>query len=449
MAASPLDSDVFRGLFSDPEIARHFDDAAEVQAMLRVEGALARVQGRLGVIPGAEAERISSAASRAEIDPRSLAAGTEAAGVPVGALVRRLGEVVGERAAAFVHFGATSQDVVDTGLVLRLRPVVERLDSGLAELVGRLAALADGHRATVMAARTRGQQAVPTTFGLKAAGWLAPLARHRRRLAELSPRLLVLQFGGAAGTLAALGSRGIAVMEALADELGLAAPAAPWHSQRDSLAEFAGWLSLVTGALGKMGQDAMLLAQTEVAEIGVAGGGSSTMPQKANPIAAEVLVAAARMNAGLLASVHQALVHDHERGGAGWQLEWLALPQMACLAGGALRHARGLADGLDVRADRMRLNVEASNGAILAEAAAFALAAHVPRREAEALVAAACREAAETGTHLMDVLNARTRAPIDWRPLKDPSAYLGAADALIDRALAAARQAGKPGGGSL
>ncbi len=281
MSISPADSALYGALFSDPDMAEAFSDAATVRAMLDVEAALARVQARLGIIPEDAAARIANVAASFEADIAGIAAGTEKSGVPIIPLVEQLRAAVGGEAAAYVHWGATSQDIVDTGLVLRLRGVADQLAAKVETLSGLLAKLADEHRGTVMAARTRSQQALPTSFGLKAAGWLSPLIDHRARLEEIRPRLLAVQFGGAAGTLAALGERGIEVMEALGAELNLAVPAAPWHVQRHGLAEFAGWLSVVTGSVAKIAQDLILLAQSEVAEVRPgAGGGSRTMPQK-------------------------------------------------------------------------------------------------------------------------------------------------------------------------
>ncbi len=436
MSLSPLDGALYADLLSDAELVARFDDAAQIRAMLEVEAALALAEAKAGVIPDAAAKHIAKVARKLEIDPAALAAGTAKDGIPVPALVEELRRAVGEDSAPYVHWGATSQDIIDTGLVLRLRAALDIQASRLDALIAALADQAEAHRGTVMAARTRAQQATPTTFGLKIAAWLAPLIRHRERLAEIRPRLLVLQFGGASGTLAALGDKGVRVMEALAAELDLAVPPLPWHTQRDGLAELAGWLSMVSASLGKIGGDLVLLAQSEVGEVRAGqAGGSSTMPQKANPVGAETLVALARFNAGLLAAVHQAVPQAQERDGVGWTLEWLTLPQMAVATGAALRNARTLIESLEVDAARMRGNLEAGNGLILAEAASFALAAHMPRPEAQALVKAACAEAAASGRHLMDVLEARTDAPVDWQALRDPAAYLGDADALIDRVL--------------
>jgi len=441
MAIGLYDSKIFGPLFSDAEVAALFTDAAQVEAWVRVEAALARVQGRLGTIPAEAAEAIENGCATFVADLDGLRRGVEASGIPTIALIEQLRAAVGGEAAQYLHWGATTQDIMDSGLVLRLCTLMALFDARLERVVETLANLAKKHRDTPMAAHTHGQQALPTTFGLKAAQWLAPLAAHRKRLKELRPRVLVVQFGGAAGTLAALGERGLETMDALAKELGLSAPVAPWHAQRESLAELAGWCSLVTGSLGKIGQDIVLLSQSEVGEVAEgAAGGSSTMPQKANPVASELLVAAARINAGLLATLHQTLIAEQERATHGWQLEWLVLPQIAACTGAALGHAERLCRDLVVKPDYMAENLEASNGLVLAEAASFALAAHLPRPEAQALIKQACKDAAASARHLIDVLADLTDAPLDWNALRDPKNYLGEAGRLTDRILRAAKQ---------
>lgn len=436
MSVSLFESDIYGALFADPEIAALFSDAAEITAMLRMEAALAQAEGEAGIIPVDAARRIAEVAGATAIDPASLAAGTASAGVPVPALVAALREAVGADAAHHVHWGASSQDVIDTGLVLRLRDALDLFETRLATLTGQLATLARVHRATLMVGRTRTQQATPTTFGLKVAGWRTPLVRHAARLGELRPRLLVVSLGGAAGTLAALGQCGLDVEAGMARELGLRVPTLPWHNQRDSIAELAGWLSLITGSLGKIGEDLCLLAQSEVREVlPGSGGGSSTMPQKVNPVGAEVLITFATFNAGMVATVHHALTPAHERGGSAWQTEWLALPQMVVATGAALLRATALLDDLVIDAARMRSNLDAANGLVLAEAAAFALAAHMPLAGAQALVKDACRAVADSGRHLIDHLAEQSDAPVDWNRLRDPGTYLGVADALLTRAL--------------
>ena len=330
-----------------------------------------------------------------------------------------------------------------------MRAAIEILHGRLREIAGQLCELAERHRATILAGRTHSQQALPITFGLKVAGWLAPLVGHAQRLQEISTRLLVAQFGGATGTLGALGDKGLAVARALAGQLNLAAPDIPWHAQRDNFAEFAGWLSLVSGSLAKMAQDIILMAQTEVGELAESGepgrGGSSTMPQKANPITSELIVAAARMNASLLSAMHQALIQEHERATHGWQLEWLALPQMVALTGGALKHALDLAKHLQVNAVVMRANITRANDVILAEAAVFALAGVMARRRAEELVKTACARAAAENKPLIQVVKqlagaAVTTESVDWQALAEPANYLGETQKMIDAVLQRARK---------
>ncbi len=414
MSITPADSLIYQDYLGDGEIAECFSDAAELRAMQRVEAALATAQGRVGVIPAGAAREIEQRIPALQLDPRPLAQSTARSGVVTIALVAALREALSEASRPYLHWGATSQDIIDTGLVLRVRDALTIIKGRLNQLIGLLLALCEEHRATVMVARTRHQQATPTTFGLKTAGWAAPLGRQRQRLKELTPRLLRVQFAGACGNLAALGEHGPAVVEALAQELDLA-PATTWHTQRDTPAELASWLSLLTGALGKVGSDLVAMAQSEVAELRPgAGGGSSTMPQKANPIAPEALLTLARWNAALAGTMHMAMVQNHERDGEGWSLEWLSLPQMFAAAGCALNHALAIFSDLSVNAQTMQANMTASNGLVMAEGAAFALAAHMPRPQAQALVEEACAITIAQGRHLAHVLAERTDAPIDW-----------------------------------
>ncbi|MCL4264870.1 MAG: 3-carboxy-cis,cis-muconate cycloisomerase [Anaerolineae bacterium] len=440
MAFSPTDSQLYAPLFGDAEMAALFSDEAFLGQMLVVEATLAVVEGRLGIIPPAAAAQIAAAAAELTVDMAQMQVGMEKAGVPVIELVRQLRAQVGHPAADYVHWGATTQDVMDTAVILQSRAALSLLQSRLELLITALAKLADHHRHTLMAGRTHSQHALPIPFGLKVAGWLAPLLRHRQRLAELEPRLLCVQLGGAVGTLAALGERGTAVQAALAQELNLNVPPISWHTQRDNLAELAGWLSLLTGSLAKMAQDIILLAQSEVGELRESDdssrGGSSTMPQKSNPIISETIIAAARTNAALLTAVHQAQIQEHERGTHGWQMEWLTLPQMFALSGAALQKSLFLSQHLVVNEAQMQTNVTASNGLMLAEALTFALAPTIGRGEAKRLVEAACQEAIAQQRHLVDVVQTKTNAPLDWGALKDENAYFGAADQFIDWVLA-------------
>ena len=445
---SVLDSSIFGPLFGDEVINALFSDQAYIRALVDVEIALARAEVGVGVIPTSAAEQIARAQAE-EIDITALTQGTLRSGFPIIALVQELRKQVDADAAPYLHWGATTQDIMDTACVLQLRSAIALMRGHLNAIVKGLSSLAERHRATVLAGRTHSQQALPVTFGLKAAGWLAPLLRHVERLAQMEPRLLVVQFGGAAGTLAALGDKGLAVTQTLADDLKLAVPPMPWHTQRDGLVEFAGWLSLVTGTLGKMAQDIILMAQSEVGEVGESAqqgrGGSSTMPQKSNPITSELILAAARTNAGLLAALHNAQIQEQERGTHGWQVEWLTLPQMVMLTGGALKNAVYLAENLQVDADAMSANIVNANGVILAEAAVFALTKALPRARAEELVKSACAVAGKENLPLVEVVrrlvgDSIPAGAVDWLALASAKNYLGETANFIDAVLQEAKR---------
>ncbi|BDW88697.1 3-carboxy-cis,cis-muconate cycloisomerase [Thalassospira tepidiphila] len=441
MSVSPFDSALLGNLFSDPEIAALFDDQAQIASMLLFESALAAAEARAGVIPEKSATRIAEVCRDFTPDPASLAAGTASAGVPVPALVKALKTEIGGDDARYVHFGATSQDVVDSALVLQLRDAVAIIRRRIRKLAKALAKHADTHRTTVMIGRTRSQQAVPTTFGLKAAGWLAPLVRIDHRIDSMSSDLLRISFGGAAGTLASIGVKAADVESNLSEELDLPLADMPWHTQRDVLVDFASQLTALTGALGKMGQDLVLLAQSEIAEVQPGkGGGSSTMPHKSNPVQAEMLVTLARFNAGLLGTFAQAQLHDHERSGASWLLEWLTLPQIITATGAALAQAVDMVPDLKINAGRMAENLELSRGAMLAEAATFALADHLGRDAADKLVKDAIAKSAENASNLFDELPKLTDAPVDWDHVRNPANYIGQSDVFIDRVLGASKR---------
>ncbi|MBC08194.1 3-carboxy-cis,cis-muconate cycloisomerase [Thalassospira sp.] len=441
MSVSPFDSALLGNLFSDPEIAALFEDRAQISSMLLFESALAAAEARAGLIPKESATRIAEVCRDFTPDPATLAAGTASAGVPVPALVKALKAEIGGEDARYVHFGATSQDVVDTALVLQLRDAIAIIRRRIRKLAKALSAHADAHRKTVMIGRTRSQQAVPTTFGLKAAGWLAPLVRIDRRIESLASDLLRVSFGGAAGTLASIGDKAPEVESNLAEELDLPLADMPWHAQRDGLVDFASQLTSLTGALGKMGQDLVLLAQSEIAEVQPGkGGGSSTMPHKSNPVQAEMLVTLARFNAGQLGTFAQSQLHDHERCGASWLLEWLTLPQIMMATGTALAQAVEMAPDLKINTERMAENLELSRGAMLAEAATFSLADHIGRDAADKLVKEAVANSAANQSNLFDELPKLTDAPVDWDQVRDPVNYIGQADLFIDRVLSSARR---------
>lgn len=346
MTVSPFDHPLLSGLLGDEETARYFSVEAEIAAMLAFEQALAQAEAESGVIGGDAADAIVSALSSFRPDTALLRAGIAKDGVIIPELVRQIRAAVGERHGASAHFGATSQDVIDTALIFRLKSVVEHLGLLLTENIVRLTALEDRFGSRGLTGMTRMQPAIPIRVSDRVNAWRAPLQRHRERLAEQATRLLVVQFGGAAGTLEKLGDKGPAVRAALAAKLGLG-DAPQWQSQRDALADFAGWLSLVTGSLGKLGQDIALMALSVVDIKLSGGGGSSAMPHKQNPVKAEALVALARFNATQVSGMHQALAHEQERSGAAWMLEWLLLPQMVVATAASLRLAAELAGQIE------------------------------------------------------------------------------------------------------
>ena len=434
-------------LFSTEEMRLVFSDHGRLQGMLDFERALARVEGRLGVIPARAAEVIARPRSPDAFDLAALASAAEQAGNLAIPLIHALTAMVARddaEAARYVHWGATSQDVIDTGLMLQVRAGLDLIDADLARLATALARLAQAHRATPMAGRTWLQQAAPITFGLKVAGWLSAVKRDQRRLRELRGRALAAQVGGAVGSLAAFGAQGLAIADGVAAELALQAPDIPWHAQRDRVAEVATTLGLLVGTLGKMARDLALLAQSEVAEArepsGPERGGSSTMPQKRNPVGAAVTLAAAQRAPALVATLLAAMPQEHERGLGGWQAEWETLPEVFLLAAGALRRMCEAAEGLEVDEQRMRANLDVTHGFIYAEAVSLALAQHVGRERAHALVRDAVQRASSRGRHLRETLAADKAitahlAAADLDALFDPQRAAGLAEQLIQRAL--------------
>lgn len=446
MTTDPIDSQLYGPLFTARAYAHIFCDAERLGAMLKVEAALAKAEAQCGVIPGDAAKEIA-ANCRAELfDMAALGEAAALSGNPVIPLIRALAELCGE-AGRYVHWGATTQDIADSALVLQIRALLIRLEADSKSLVKALAELAERHRDTVMPARTFLQQALPTTFGCKAAAWLSPMLRHLERLDEIRPRLLVLQFGGAAGTLASLGDDGLKVGQALARELELELPDMPWHAGRDRFAELAGLAAMMAASCAKIAGDVVLMMQSEVGEAfeaaGENKGGSSTMPHKRNPVACTVIRAQAGQVQALLPVMLKAIEGEHERATGPWHGEWLALPQMLVLAGSALARTGELISGLEVDAKRMRSNVEAGQGLLMAEAAMMRLAALLGRQQAHGLLEKMSRQAVSEGRHLKQVLadNGDVAALLGDRELEDlfdPAGYTGQAGAFVDRVTARA-----------
>lgn len=433
---SVFNSEISASVFADDEIKSLLSDVEQIRSALEVEAKLALVQQALGLIPEGKGDTISLLLSTLEIEPKLLAAAYAKDGISTPGLVRLIREQLPAEGSDFLHWGATSQDIEDTALVLRLKSLTEIMESRLDVLIALLGQLTQSHRHTLTVARTRTQWATPTVFGLKTASWLAPLKRQKTRLQSLLPRLLVVQLGGAGGTLAAMGVRGTEVGEGLAAALDLNYPSMPWHNQRDNIVEFSNWLAMTSGIIGKMGQDFLLLAQSEVGEISfTGGGGSSTMPQKSNPVIAEHLVVLARFSSTQIGTAHQTLLHANERDGVSMTLESMSLPALISACASSLRLAIAGLNHIEIKVKTMLANLEKSNGMVLAEAAVFELSKFIDRKQATEIVYKACSDASENGRHLITELSESSDAGVDWEQLKDPQNYLGVAQKFIDSVL--------------
>ena len=446
-ASTVFDSILFRDAFGTAKARALFSDRALVLRYIDAEIALAKAEARSGVIPADAAKVIARESRLDRIDFDHMREETDIVGYPILPLVHQLVAMCGE-AGRYVHWGATTQDIMDTAVALQVRDALDLIDGDIRELREILANLARKHRDTPMAGRTHLQHALPVTFGYKVAVWLAMFDRHQTRLAELRPRVAVVEFAGAAGTLASIGDKGFEVQRAMAEELGLGVPATTWHVARDGFAEAVNLLALITGSLGKIALDIMIMASTEFGEVSepfVKGrGASSTMPQKRNPISSELMLAAAkavRQHAGLMVD---AMIQDFERATGPWHAEWIAIPESFILTAGALHQAKFALGGLIVDADRMRHNLGISRGLIVAEAVMMGMAPHVGRQQAHDVVYDACRAVNDRGGTLADALCAIPevtrhfdRAAIDR--LTDPANYLGLAPRMVDRALELSR----------
>ncbi|WGT32927.1 3-carboxy-cis,cis-muconate cycloisomerase [Pseudomonas atacamensis] len=439
---------LFDAYFTARDMREVFCDQGRVQAMLDFEAALARAEARVGLIPSSAVAPIAAACDSGLYDFAALGEAIATAGNSAIPLVKALGKQIASsdaEAERYVHLGATSQDVMDSGLVLQLRQALVLIENQLAQLADSLAVQAQRFATTPLAGRTWLQHATPVTLGMKIAGWLGAVTRSRQRLQELKPRLLVLQFGGASGTLAALGAQALPIAEALAEELQLTLPEQPWHTQRDRIVEFGAVLGLIAGSLGKFGRDISLLMQTEAAEVfepaAPGKGGSSTMPHKRNPVGAAVLIGAATRVPGLVSTLFSAMPQEHERSLGLWHAEWETLPEICCLVSGSLQQARLLADGLEVDAARMARNLELTQGLVLAEAVSIVLAQRVGRDTAHHLLEQCCKRAVAEQRHLRAVLadEPQVTAELSGAELDDllnPAHYLGQAQVWVERAVA-------------
>jgi 3-carboxy-cis,cis-muconate cycloisomerase len=445
MPAGIIDSRIFGNIFSTDAMRRVWSDENRTACYLEIERALAKVQGELGIIPREAADEIVRNCDVSRIDFDKLRAQTERIGYPVLGVVSQLNALCRDKLGEFCHWGATTQDITDTATVLQMRAGLELVDADLRAISSALAGLSKRHRDTPIAGRSNLQQAIPITFGYKMATILAAIERHRERLAQLKPRALVGEFGGACGTLASIERDALPMQEALMKELGLGQPLIAWHTVRDTIAEVGAFLALVGGTLGKISMDVKLLMQTEVAEAyepyAHGRGSSSTMPQKRNPIASCYIHAAVSVVRQHAASLFDAMIADHERSTGPWEIEWIALPEAFCLTAGALRQARLLLEGLEVDAERMRANLDLTRGLVMSEAVMMGLGRYIGREHAHDLVYDLCREAIARDRPLIELLIAHPEisAHVDRPALErmcDPANYLGEAGAMVDRVLA-------------
>src|SRR4051794_10981034 len=445
MSSTALDSSIFRDIFTTAEMRNVFSDEFRTACYLEIEAALAKVQGRLGIIPEEAMREIVSKCKIENIDFATLKTQTERIGYPILGVVQQIVALCDKGLGEWCHWGATTQDITDTATIMQIRAALDLVEQDMEKIAAALSDLARRYRDTPMAGRSNLQQAVPITFGFKVASLLAAMQRHRQRLAQLRPRVLVGEFAGAAGTLSSLGTHGLKVQAALMDELKLGQPEIAWHTVRDRIGEVGCFLGLVTGTLGKLAMDVKLLMQTEVAEVfepfHQARGSSSTMPQKRNPISCLYIHSTAALVRQNAAALMEAAVADHERSTGPWEIEWIALPEIFLLASGCLAQSRDLAAGLQVDEARMRANLDLTGGMIVSEAVMMGLGPKLGRQRAHDLVYDICRDVVTKGRPLLDLLKedaeiSKAATPQQLAELTDPARYLGLAGEMVDRVLA-------------
>ncbi|MDP4772326.1 MAG: adenylosuccinate lyase family protein [Limnohabitans sp.] len=449
MAATIIDSRIFGDIFSDARMRQVWSDENRTAKYLDIERALAKVQGELGLIPQEAADEIVKHCELSMIDWDKLKAKTEQIGYPIIAVVNQINANCRDRLGEYCHWGATTQDITDTAMILQMREGLALVEQDLSDISDALAVLAEKYRDTPIIGRSNLQQATPITFGYKMASILAGIERHRERLQQLKPRVLMGEFGGASGTLSSLEKGAMETQAALMKELGLAQPLISWHTVRDTVAEVGAFLGLVGGSLGKIAMDVKLLMQTEVGEVfepfAPGRGSSSTMPQKRNPISCLYIhanISVARQHA---AALMDAMVADHERSTGPWEIEWVSVPEIFCLMSGALKQTKFVLQGLEVDADRMRSNMDMTNGLVMSEAVMMGLGTYLGREYAHDLVYDLCRQALKENRPLIDILEAHpeinchvNRAQLEH--MCNPVHHVGQAGVMVDRVLAARKR---------
>lgn len=450
-SVSAIDSAVFRTLFGTEEIRKVFDDKAYLNRCVDAETALARAQSKCNVIPSHIGQVVTSSSEKAELDYERLRRETEIVGYPILPLIRQLSAACPDEAGRYVHWGATTQDIMDLASVLQMKEGLDIVERTLKSVIKHLEILSEKYRNTPMAGRTHLQHALPVTFGYKCAVWLSGFQRHLERLEQLKPRALMVQFGGAAGSLASLGSGddGLRVRKEMAKDLGLSDPPITWHVARDGIAEIVNYLALVGGSLGKLALDIIIMSSNELSEVAEPfvphRGASSTMPQKRNPISSEVILAASKILRSNASLVLDGMVSDFERASGPWHLEWVAVPESFVIAVGALNQADFALSGLVVNQKAMLDNLYSTRGLIVAEAVMMGLAPHVGRQKAHDIVYEACKESIEEDKSLLEALQSRSEVTEkisneDLSSLCDAKNYLGSCGLMVDEVLALSRR---------
>jgi len=444
MPVSVVDSTIFGNIFSTDAMRRVWSDENRTAKYVEIEKALATVQGRLGIIPAEVAAEIIRNCDIGKIDMEKLRAQTERIGYPILGVVSQINALCRDKLGEYCHWGATTQDITDTATVMLIREGLDLVDADLKAISNSLADLSRRYRDTPVIGRSNLQQAIPVTFGFKMAAILAGVERHRERLEQLRPRVLMGEFGGACGTLASIEKGAMETQAALMAELGLAKPDIAWHTVRDTIAEVGCFLGLVGGSLGKISMDVKLMMQTEVAEVyepfAPGRGSSSTMPQKRNPISSCYIHSAVSVVRQHAAALMDAMIADHERSTGPWEIEWIVLPEAFCLLAGALKQSRHVLAGLEVDTAKMRANIDITKGLVMSEAVMMGLGPYIGREYAHDLVYDLCREAIKTGRPLLDILaeHKEIKTHLDREQLAalcDPANYLGQAGVMVDQVL--------------
>ncbi len=448
MRATIVDSSIFGNIFSTDAMRQVWSDENRTAKYVEIEKALAIVQGRLGIIPTEAAAEIVRNCDIGKIDMEKLRAQTERIGYPILGVVSQINALCRDNLGEYCHWGATTQDITDTATVMQIREGLDLVDADLRAISNSLADLARRYRDTPVIGRSNLQQAIPVTFGFKMAAILAGFERHRERLAQLRPRVLMGEFGGACGTLASIEKNAMETQAGLMAELGLATPDIAWHTVRDTIAEVGCFLGLVGGSLGKISMDVKLMMQTEVAEVyepfAPGRGSSSTMPQKRNPISCCYIHSAVSVVRQHAAALMDAMIADHERSTGPWEIEWIVLPEAFCLLAGALKQTRFVLAGLEVDAAKMRDNIDITKGLVMSEAVMMGLGPYIGREYAHDLVYELCREAIKADRPLLDILadHKEINAHLNREQLAalcDPANYLGQAGVMVDQVLSRLR----------